>query len=163
MTVRSKMLVLPSTGRKIFVYVLYIAVIVLAITAIAGFFASGFQLSVLLSCTAGAVIVQRFTNEEKNRVHYEFALVDIRTEGQALTLHYHVGKQVQTLVSIPFHVVKGMEYSDQLCCIRLLFRQRVPESSNGDFHLLYVEKELSGSIISYLQRELGQRVVYMDR
>lgn len=163
MTIRSKMLVLPSKGRKVFVYVLYIAVIILAVTAVAGFFVSGFQLSVLFSCTAGAVIVQRFTSEEKNRAHYEFAFVDIKAEGQMLNLHYHGGKQMQAIISIPFDAVERMEYSDQLCCIRLSFRQRVPGSSNGDCHLLYVEKELSGSVISYLEQQLKQGMVYMDR
>ncbi len=84
MMVRSKALVQPSKARRIFVKTLWVCVIFMAISAVVGFFVSGFQISVLLSFSLAVMIVSRFTNLPQNIPHYESDLAEISFEPSTL-------------------------------------------------------------------------------
>lgn len=159
MMVRSKALVQPSTARRIFVKTLWVCVIFMAISAVVGFFASGFQISVLFSFSLAAIIVSRFTNLPQNIPHYEFDLAEISFEPSTLNISYQNGKT--TSVSVLYSDITQAEHSEQLHCFKLSFAQNVKGASNGTYHLLYMEDEWMAAFAKMLEKSTNLSVQYL--
>ncbi len=139
LTVQSQTLVQPSRGRRIFTKILWVCVIFLIVSAVVSFFTMGFNMSALLSCSLAAMVLSRFTTMPQSVPHYESDLAQISFEPDALNIRYQ--RSGSTGVSVLYRDITAVEYSGQLHCFRLAFTRKVEGTSNGEYHLLYMEDE----------------------
>ncbi len=157
MTVRSKKYVLPGPHKRFFVRFLNLCVLGLIIASVISFVMSGFQVGILLGLAVPAAIVSSFSKREAVRAHYEFCIVEIRFEEDALQLDYgveHSGKEAE-VIRIPYVELISVEYGRQLSCVRLNFAQQISHSSNGAYHLLYMENTAIEEFGVYLKQQTG--------
>ena len=163
MTIRSKALVQPSTGRRVLVKVLWVAVALMIISAVVGFVTTGFNVGVLLSFVVPAMITSRFTTLEENIPHYEFFLADICFEESAMNITYN--NQTQKNVSdvkIGYADIVSVKHSDQLQCFKLTFSKKIDGASNGVYHLLYMEKDSAREFQNMIEKRTTRKIVEMN-
>ncbi len=162
-SVRGKALVQPSLGRRIFIKALWAAVAFLALSAIIGFFVSGFKISILLEFAVPVMILSRFTRMEASVPHYEFFLTHIEFGDSEMKIHYESqGKQRVSDVRAAYRNIQKVEYSEQLKCFRLTFDTDIPGASNKNYHLLYMEPASNFEFTSEIEKRTGLQTVYVD-
>lgn len=160
LTVRSQTLVQPSKARRIFTKFLWVCVGFLIITALISFFATGFHVSTLLSCSVAAMILSRFTAMPENAPHYESDLAHISFEQDALKICYQSSNR--TSISILYSDITTVEHSDQLHCFRLAFTGNVEGTTNGIYHLLYMEDERAPVFVKMLAEHTEVPVQFLN-
>lgn len=161
MTIRSKVLVRPSAGRKFFVKLLWCCVILLAVMAV-GALVAGMGAGTLLSLAVPAMIVSRFTTMEKNIPHYEFALATITFEEDRMIISYQGKPEKKSKdVTIEYNNIISVEHSEPLQCFKVTFDKSIDEASNGSYHLLYMEDVSAPRFENTIEKKTGLRVTHL--
>lgn len=162
-TIRSKALVQPSLGRRIFIKALWVAVAFMVLSAIIGFFTSGYKVSVLLGFVVPAMILSRYTSMEASVPHYEFFLTQVEFGDYEMKIQYNSeGKRRVSDVRAAYSNIQKLEYSDQLKCFKITFNTEIPGASNKNYHLLYMEPDSNSEFTSEIEKRIGLKTEYMD-
>lgn len=158
MTVRTKVLVKPSVGRKIFIKLLWASVIFLGITSVIGFFTSGFRFTILLGLAVPAGILAKFTSYAGSVTHYENCFAQLEFADSELKINYDTDKKLACKnLNIPYANIQKIEYSSTISCFKLTFNTEISGASDGTFHLLFVESVSSRDFMYVIERKTGLR------
>lgn len=160
LTVHSQILVQPSKTRRIFTKILWVCVGFLMITALISFFISGFHISTLLNCSVAAMVLSHFMNTPESVPHYESDLAHISFSKDALTICYESSDGAG--ISILYCDITTVEHIDQLHCFRLTFTGNVDGTTNGIYHLLYMEDESVPVFVKMLAEHTAVPIQYLN-
>lgn len=107
------------------------------------------------------MILSRFTAMPENAPHYESDLAHISFEQDALKICYQSSNS--TSISILYSDITTVEHSDQLHCFRLAFTGNVEGTTNGVYHLLYMEDERVPVFVKMLAEHTKVPVQFLNR
>ena len=156
MTIPTKVLVKPTLGRRIFIKLLWVSVILLAIVAVLSFFASGFKFKELFELVIPVMILINFTSLQSSVPHYENCLADVEFTDNELKVNYDSDKKTACKsLTVPYSNIQAVEYSKTSSCFKLTFNTKISGASNESYHLLYLEEALADDFMGIIERKTG--------
>lgn len=162
--IRSKVLKQPRKSRRIFIVLLRISVVFLILSSIIGFFVSGFQFSKLLGIFLPAMVLDRFMSMVGSKPYFEHVLAEILFSDSEMNIKYQaLEKRRTTDVQVPYEQISKVEYSRQQSCYKLTFDSEISGTSNGTYHLLYMEPASCIAFSSALRQKTGLPIIDTEK
>lgn len=175
MILNSKVYVQPRKRVHIFGIVLNICLVFMALSCAFKFLMEGFDWRTFSTLILLIVIRLSYQSRDHHTAKYEFALVDVAIYPQYVNLTYkdvdlHDGKGAHDqIVSFETNTITALEYSDQLCCLRIVGKIQITENlvpqvkRDAMEHLFYIEKGMEQQILAQMSSVARKNIIFIDR